>query len=55
MIKIFIYTLVHTFFMEASEEKLDVQVNMCYEALQIFNHFQNIADKVDADTWYELK
>lgn len=40
--------------MKGEEAYLDVHMQMCYEALEIFFFFQNISDKVEFDTWSTL-
>ncbi|KAG2389601.1 hypothetical protein C9374_014161 [Naegleria lovaniensis] len=52
--RIFIDNLSQVFFMKGEEQFMDLHINMCYEALEMFMFFTQISDKVDFETWSDL-
>jgi hypothetical protein len=52
--RVFIDNLAQTFYMKGEDAYMDLHINMCYEAFEIFQFFTNIAEKVEFETWNDL-
>lgn len=52
--RVFIDNLAQTFYMKGEDTYLDLHLQMCYEALEIFMFFTSIPEKVEFETWYDV-
>lgn len=52
--RVFIDNLAQVFYMEGDEAFIDIHLQLCYEALDIFIFFTSIPDKVEFETWNDL-
>jgi len=52
--RVFIDNLAQAFYMEGDDASMDLHLQMCYDALDIFMFFSTIPDKVEFETWNDL-